>query len=450
MFSSTTTGVCTITASGTLTFVTTGNCSIDADQAGDSSYNAAPTVTQSFTVNAVVPGAPTSVNAVASDASATVSFSAPASNGGAAISSYTVTSTPGGITASGAGSPLTVSGLSNGTDYSFTVSASNTAGTGPASSPSNTVTPKASQSISFSNPGAQSFGTTPTLTATASSGLTPVFSSSTTGVCTITSTGTLAFVTTGNCSIDADQAGDSSYNAAPTVTQSFTVNAVVPGAPTSVSAVASDASATVSFSAPASTGGAAISSYTVTSSPGGFTASGAASPLTVSGLSNGTDYSFTVSASNTAGTGPASSPSNTVTPKANQTISFNNPGAQDFGTTPTLTATASSGLTPVFSSSTTGVCTITASGTLTFVTTGNCSIDADQPGDSSYNAAPTVTQSFTVNAVVPGAPTSVNAVASDARFQCPGKYRRRGDQQLHSHLKPGRPHRQRHHLTADS
>ncbi|WP_345852318.1 Ig-like domain-containing protein [Shewanella algae] len=414
VFSSTTTGVCTITASGTLTFVTTGNCSIDADQAGDGSYNAAPTVTQSFTVNAVVPGAPTSVSAVASDASATVSFSAPASTGGAAISSYTVTSSPGGLTASGAGSPLTVSGLSNGTDYSFTVNANNTAGTGPASSPSNTVTPKANQTISFSNPGAQSFGTTPTLTATASSGLTPVFSSTTTGVCTITSTGTLAFITTGNCSIDADQAGDSSYNAAPTVTQSFTVNAVVPGAPTSVNAVASDASATVSFSAPASTGGAAISSYTVTSSPGGFTASGTASPLTVSGLSNGTNYSFIVSASNIAGTGPASSPSNTVTPKANQSISFNNPGAQSFGSAPTLTATASSGLTPVFSSNSTGVCTITTTGTLSFVSAGSCSINADQAGDSGYNAAPTVTQSFTVNAVVPGAPMSVSAVAADA------------------------------------
>ncbi|MEL4877936.1 Ig-like domain-containing protein [Shewanella algae] len=414
VFSSSTTGVCTITASGTLTFVTTGNCSIDADQPGDGSYNAAPTVTQGFTVNAVVPGAPTSVNAVASDASATVSFSAPASTGGAAISSYTVTSSPGGLTASGAGSPLIVSGLSNGTDYSFIVSANNTAGSGQASSPSNTVTPKANQTISFNNPGAQSFGTTPTLTATASSGLTPVFSSTTTGVCTITSTGTLAFVTTGNCSIDADQAGDSSYNAAPTVTQSFTVNAVVPGAPTSVNAVASDASATVSFSAPASTGGAAISSYTVTSSPGGITASGAGSPLTISGLSNGTDYSFTVSASNTAGTGPASSSSNTVTPKASQSISFNNPGAQSFGTTPTLTATASSGLAPVFSSNSTGVCTITTTGTLNFVSAGSCSINADQAGDSSYNAAPTVTQSFTVNAVVPGAPMSVSAVAADA------------------------------------
>ncbi|MBO2664472.1 Ig-like domain-containing protein [Shewanella algae] len=414
VFSSTTTGVCTITASGTLTFVTTGNCSIDADQPGDGSYNAAPTVTQGFTVNAVVPGAPTSVNAVASDASATVSFSAPASTGGAAISSYTVTSSPGGLTTSGAGSPLTVSGLSNGTDYSFIVSASNTAGTGPTSSPSNTVTPKANQTINFNNPGAQSFGTTPTLTATASSGLTPVFSSNSTGVCTITTTGTLSFISTGSCSINADQAGDSSYNAALTVIQSFTVNAVVPGAPIIGTASALDGQAVVNFSAPASDGGSAITSYQVTSSPGGITASGANSPIGIAGLTNGTSYTFTVQAINAVGTSSPSAPSNSVVPKANQTISFNNPGAQDFGTTPTLAATASSGLTPVFSSSTTGVCTITASGTLTFVTTGNCSIDADQPGDGSYNAAPTVTQSFTVNAVVPGAPTSVNAVASDA------------------------------------
>ena len=414
-------------SSGTSVTVTinniSGNGSLRLDlkaatNISDAQANSGPAAYTSGDVHTVavptVPGAPIIGTASALDGQAVVNFSAPASDGGSAITSYQVTSSPDGISASGANSPIGVAGLTNGTSYTFTVQAINAVGTSSPSAPSNSVVPKANQTISFNNPGAQDFGTTPTLTATASSGLTPVFSSSTTGVCTITASGTLTFVTTGNCSIDADQAGDGSYNAAPTVTQSFTVNAVVPGAPTSVNAVASDASATVSFSAPASTGGAAISSYTVTSTPGGLTASGAGSPLTVSGLSNGTDYSFTVSANNTAGTGPASSPSNTVTPKANQTISFSNPGAQSFGTTPTLTATASSGLTPVFSSSTTGVCTITASGTLTFVTTGICSIDADQPGDSSYNAAPTVTQSFTVNAVVPGAPTSVNAVASDA------------------------------------
>ncbi|GAB1046495.1 MAG: hypothetical protein SPiTSB_07600 [Shewanella algae] len=315
-------------SSGTSVTVTinniSGNGSLRLDlkaatNISDAQANSGPAAYTSGDVHTVavptVPGAPIIGTASALDGQAVVNFSAPASDGGSAITSYQVTSSPGGITASGANSPIGVAGLTNGTSYTFTVQAINAVGTSSPSAPSNSVVPKANQTISFNNPGAQDFGTTPTLTATASSGLTPVFSSSTTGVCTITASGTLTFVTTGNCSIDADQPGDSSYNAAPTVTQSFTVNAVVPGAPTSVNAVASDASATVSFSAPASTGGAAISSYTVTSSPGGITASGAGSPLTVSGLSNGTDYSFIVSASNIAGTGPASSPSNTVTPE---------------------------------------------------------------------------------------------------------------------------------------
>ena len=87
----------------------------------------------------------------------------------------------------GAGSPLTVTGLTNGTSYTFTVTATNGVGTGPASGASNSVVPA-------------------------------------------------------------------------TVT--------VPGAPTGVSAVAGDAQATVSFSAPVSNGGSPITSYTVTSSPG--------------------------------------------------------------------------------------------------------------------------------------------------------------------------------------
>jgi Subtilase family/Domain of unknown function DUF11/Fibronectin type III domain/WD40-like Beta Propeller Repeat len=89
-----------------------------------------------------------------------------------------------------------------------------------------------------------------------------------------------------------------------------------PGAPTGVAAAAGYGQATVSFTAPASNGGAPISSYTVTSSPGGVTAVGGASPITVNGLTNGTTYTFTVKASNSAGTGAASLPSNAVTPTA--------------------------------------------------------------------------------------------------------------------------------------
>ena len=88
-----------------------------------------------------IPGAPTGIVATAGNAQATVSFTAPASNGGGPIISYTVMSNPGGKIVTGTSSPITVTGLTNGIAYTFTVKASNSLCTGPASSPSNTVTP---------------------------------------------------------------------------------------------------------------------------------------------------------------------------------------------------------------------------------------------------------------------------------------------------------------------
>ena len=88
----------------------------------------------------------------------------------------------------------------------------------------------------------------------------------------------------------------------------------VPDAPTIGTATGGDASASVTFTAPLNVGGGAITGYTVTSSPGGFTGTGASSPITVSGLSNGTAYTFTVVATNVYGTSAASSASNSVTP----------------------------------------------------------------------------------------------------------------------------------------
>lgn len=84
-------------------------------------------------------------------------------------------------------------------------------------------------------------------------------------------------------------------------------------APTIGTATAGNALASVTFTAP-SFSKLPITSYTVTSSPGGFTATGANSPITVSGLSNGTSYTFTVTATNANGTSVASSSSNSATP----------------------------------------------------------------------------------------------------------------------------------------
>lgn len=104
--------------------------------------------------------------------------------------------------------------------------------------------------------------------------------------------------------------------------QKFTPVPAPPGAPTGVTATAANGQATVTFSTPASNGGSPIISYTVTSSPGSITASGSASPITVTGLANGNAYTFTVTATNANGTGAASTSSNSVTPVA-QTYSLN-------------------------------------------------------------------------------------------------------------------------------
>lgn len=178
---------------------------------------------------------------------------------------------------------------------------------------------KQSQTIDFVLTGPVNFGDSPTLNATASSGLTVSYTSATPTVCGIFEGSALTTLSTGYCTINADQEGDENFNAAPQVQQTFTIVAVVPADPTNVSAQAGNAQATVSFTPPAFNGGALITTYTVTSSPDSITASGGSSPITVTGLTNGKPYTFTVTATNSAGEGPASTPSGSVTPQGPQT-----------------------------------------------------------------------------------------------------------------------------------
>ena len=188
-----------------------------------------------------VPNAPTVGTATATGATtATVAFTAPGYGGTSTITTYTATSSPGGITGtlSQAGSgTITVSGLSSSTSYTFTVTATNSEGTSVASSASNSIT-------------------------------------------------TQTVVT-------------------------------LPGAPTIGTATATGATTSrVAFTAPASNGGGTITTYTATSSPGGITGTlsqAGSGTITVTGLSANTAYTFTVTATNSAGTGSASSASNSTT-----------------------------------------------------------------------------------------------------------------------------------------
>ena len=111
--------------------------------------------------------------------------------------------------------------------------------------------------------------------------------------------------------------------------------AVAPGAPTGVTAQPATRSARVAWTAPSSDGDSPITSYTVTPYEGAVAqtpvqAAASATSMTVTGLNNGTAYTFRVKATNAVGSGASSQPSNAVTPRAT-IFDFNAPATADAG-----------------------------------------------------------------------------------------------------------------------
>jgi RHS repeat-associated protein len=243
------------------------------------------------------------------------------------------------------------------------------------------------QTISFSTIASQVVGTPLTLSATATSGLAVSFTSTTTGICTVSGT-TATFIASGTCTIDANQTGNNTYAAATMVPQSFTVN----GEPQTIS-FSTIAAQTVGT--PLTLSATANSSLVVA-----FTST-TQSICTVSG----TTATFIASGTCTIDanqTGNSTFAAATMVPQTfqvngeTQTISFSTIATQIVGTPLTLSATASSSLTVAFTSTTTGICTVSGT-TATFITSGTCTIDANQAGNTIYAAATMVPQSFQVN-----------------------------------------------------
>jgi hypothetical protein len=232
----------------TATAVDAGNTirlAITAANAGGQTYASSEAASS-------VPGAPTDVVASAANGQATVDFTEPP-DGGSPITSYTVTASPGGATTTGAGTELIVTGLTNGTSYTFTVAATNALGAGPASAASNAVTPQ--------QPGINVSISPPTQTVT--QGQSAVYSISITSVGGFT--GQLTITATG----PPGATGTFSTNAPLTLT--VTPSANTPAGTYQVSVRAANADGTIA--------GTASASLTVNAPGGGGGGGGGAPPV---------------------------------------------------------------------------------------------------------------------------------------------------------------------------
>jgi subtilisin family serine protease len=311
------------TTGGTTTCAVTGLSNGVSYSFSVTATNAAGTGPASNVLSATpqaAPGAPTLNSATPGNTQVSLSWSAPASNGGSSITGYTATASPGGGTCSTAGSlGCAISGLTNGTSYSFTVRATNAAGTGAASNALsamprtvpgapilNTATPGNTQvSLSWSAPGSNGGSTITGYTATASPG---GATCTTTGTTTCTITG----LTNGTSYSFTVRATNAAGTGAPSNTLSATPR-TVPGAPQNLTAAPHKTKGVnLAWAAPSTNGGSAISAYKIyrRTSTGSYVlvATVNASTLTYhdAATTKNTQYFYVIRATNTAGDSTAS------------------------------------------------------------------------------------------------------------------------------------------------
>jgi hypothetical protein len=376
-FASTTQSVCTVSRT-TASLLTSGNCTIQASQAGSADYLAAPTVSQTFAVQTApqainfkpVPGGRVALETV--NLSATAASGLPVSFSSNSPTQCTVSGNTASLLAGGY-CPIVASAPGNNI-YS------------PGSALQEILVAYAPQTIIFAPIPNQIAATTVNLIASASSGLTVTFASATPTVCMVNGT-TASLISSGVCEIEATQAGSAVYSAAKTVSREFGVGHA--SQTITFAAIPSQTAASTLNMSPSASSGLPV---TLTSStPAVCTVSGTTASLFASGAcaiqatQSGNDEYFAAPAITHA----------FFVAHAAQTITFAAIPSQTASTTLNLIATASSNLPVSFTSDSPGVCTVSGT-TASLIAGGSCIIWATQPGNQEYLAAPAVAQQFSV------------------------------------------------------
>jgi hypothetical protein len=379
---STTPTVCTLSGT-TASLLMEGTCIIQATQTGNATYAAAPMVQQNIVVHL---------------AAQTITFPAPTATQ-YALTEVTLTATASSglpITYSSISPSIcTVSGstaslLAPGICYIHAAQAGNTVYSVAPLVTQSFLVHDALQTITFpAITGTQYVLSSVPLSATASSGLTVAFASATTSVCTV-SGATASLIATGTCVIHATQAGSSLYASAALVAQSFVVHVNAQAITWPAITATQYAASTLPLTATASSG---LTVAFASTTPAVCTVAGTTASL----LTSGTCILQATQAGNADYSAAPQVQQNVVVHLAAQTITFPTIASQVAGANVTLSATANSGLAVSFTSATTSVCTVTGT-TATMVTAGTCVIHATQTGNTTYSAAPLVSQSFAVKA----------------------------------------------------
>ena len=390
----TATGVCSI-AGGLVSFTAVGTCVINANQAGSTNYNPATQVQQSMLVGKG--NQSITFNAQAAQSYGAGSFAVnPLASASSGLPVSYGSITPGVCTMIGsnvtivtAGSCTIAANQGGSTNYNAALQVTQNVTINPIAPSApviGTATPGDGQAaIGFTAPSNTGGSPITSYTATCSGkvGTGPVSPITVMGLtngapytCSVTATGP------GGTSGPSGTVGVTPTTAAtaPNITSanntSFTVNAAGTFTITATGTPAPTLSLTGALPAG------------VTFTPGTGVLAGTPALGTVG------NYPLTATATGTAP--PANQPFTLTITKSNQTISFTGPTAQNFSGAPLpVAATASSTLAVVFSSTTPLVCSVVGTN-VTMLTLGTCTIAADQAGDANYNAAPRVTQNFSI------------------------------------------------------